>query len=353
MVHTAELTYEASKELYDYFRTLPTTHREENWYYNNQLREYGIRFSAGIILRRDFGKYSIKLIINFKRVIEQDQRVDILRGEEVPLVDYAFNNLMEQHMPGMPRFADWNLKRIDYCVNVRMPNVSYYVRCLQKCDVPYFYRLDYDANRNYVRKPGSVYLVGKGKVRNRSTTINIYDKYDQWRKEGTDPAVLEQARDILRIEVQCHKTKTDSIRKKYGLPSKKVKCFLDEQIAYEVLEESINRITRYATFQRRAVAMKLIQASKHTKETKDKLIKLVSDVAVQHQNIAKVRNRYEESGYMNKDTFRSYLEYLEKMDVNAVTVPNNVWLEGKTYQEGLPRLLDVFHDAFYNEMGIQ
>lgn len=367
MVHTAELTYRPTSGLYNRFLSAPGTiyWGQENRYVNTNFSEYGITYiKARIASHEGYTRYEFVMRINFKRLIEQNDRMDIMHEDDLAAVYDAFNGYMLQLMPPedgqpmMPRLTDWWVTRIDYCMNVKTLYAAQYVKLLQKSSMPYMYRLDYDDQRNYTHKDGSLYLVSKAKKRNRSTTINFYDKYDEVKdkyEKGTDPhvtqAVVEQAKGILRLEVQCWKAKTDRIAKKYGFEDgKRLYNFLQMKICYDIVEEAINRITKNATFQRKRIAEQMIDQLNCRNTKKERMKTLIRNVSKQWQSISKVRDQYVADGIMEKTTFDAYLRELELHDINAVTISDNKHLEGKTLVEGLPSLYSIFNDAVYENL---
>lgn len=366
MVHTAELTYKPTRILYQKFISLPTTRSWEQDdrfpYVNKSLSEYGISYIKARIANYDrYTYYEFVMRINFKRLIERNDRMDIMHEDDLGKVYDAFNDYMRQLMPeeqdAMPRLTDWYVNRIDYCVNVKTQNVSEYINLLQKSTIPYCYRLKHDENRNYTHKSGSLYLVSTAKKKNRSTTIDFYDKYDEVKKKYDNgdshvtAEVLEQSRDILRLEVQCHKAKTGRIAAKYGFDDgKKLINFLQMRICYDVIEEAINRVTKDATFQRKRIAFQMISQLNCTSAKKERLKQLITDVGRQWQSITKVREQYSAEGIMTESTFDSYLKYLELHNINAVTISDNKHLDGKTLAEGLPSLYSIFNNTVYGVM---
>lgn len=208
MVHTATITYvPASKELFKAFVNANGTayYQQENKYMNTSYKEQGIRVSAYIMKKNGYSTYAFKCRINFKRLIEQQDRISVYSDADFKEIVNKFNTIME-YLGGLPSFENWNTNRIDYCINIKTPYVKEYIDLMQKGDVPHSQRLSYNpSNRNYAHRKGSVYLVSKARDKRKgntgSTTINFYDKEDQIKKEQADNSVIEQAKNILRLEV--------------------------------------------------------------------------------------------------------------------------------------------------------
>lgn len=372
MVHTAELTYFPDHELFEAFKNLPDTvyYQQQNTWWNSSLKEdYGLTFRIKKI-GNPYRQYeSIRMIcrINFKKVIacnhpEYNHRVDIMTVWDVDEVEQQFNTIIEQFLPIMPQFEFWKVNRIDYCVNIQTRYVDEYIELLKKGDRPWL-KDWYDRQGNYTQKKGSLYLVSTAKKKkNRSVTINFYNKQDQLQKQFGVPEdelqfdeidpTLELAENILRLEVQCHRAKTEALKKKYGMDGKYVKEFLNYEIAYDVLKNYLLRIAGTSDYHRKQIAYQMIDDGSFKDETKLKLKQIIANVSIQHSNVSKVRERYAEDGTMSKDEYSRLLRKLQDKNINPVTIRNNKSLVGKRLKEGLPSLVTLFEEAWEDEMTV-
>lgn len=357
MIHTAELTYPPTGELYQKFIDLPSTHywEQEQCYANTSLSDYGITSIKAMIANKPgFRRYQFIMRANLKRLIEQDNRILVMSEDDVAAVYDAFSQYMDQiGIPDMPRITDWYAKRIDYCINIRTTYVKEYIRILNKSVIPYYCRRYYDDNRNYTTDPGSLYLVSKAKRKSRSITINFYDKYDEVRKKmdadpHVTPAVLEQAKNILRLEVQCHQAKTTRIAQSDNT-DKRLYHYLSMDTFNRILEQNIWNVTKAATYQRKSIALEMIDKLPCRAPRKKLLKAIINNVARQYQSISKVREQFVKDGICGKEAFNECLRYLEKYDINAVTIPDNVHLQGKTLKEGLPSIYEIYIDALTDQ----
>lgn len=351
MIHTATLTYSPTKELFQSFIHASGVRYDpkRKQFMKDSFKSHGIVLFAFAVQNKTFYSYSFICRINFKRLIEIEDRIATFTESDTNAVAASFDALMAKISPDMPLFFDWKVNRIDYCVNVRTPNVAEYIRLLQKSDMPHYVHLPYNKHRNYAYQKGSLYLVGK------SITVNIYDKQDQLRNEqkiNTDitDSMVEQAQDILRIEVQCHSSRTNYLKLKYDMETKTIGYFLSDEISTQVLLATLDRITRHADYQRRGTALLYINVSRFSERKKRQLRQLIADIARQHASIWKVRDKYESEGKMTRNTFNQCLRALKSMNVNAVTISDNRKLIGKTLSEGLPSLQDVLLDAIAHEI---
>ena len=217
----------------------------------------------------------------------------------------------------------------------------------------------YDHNGNYGQKQGSLYLISTAKSKkDRSVTINFYNKLDELLKSLLvetgkvlkDEDLEDLPKDILRLEIQCHKRKTEHLKKKYNMPSKTIKYFLKAEIAYDVISTGVIRIAGFGDYHRKSIALDMIDQTKCRTLTKEKMKRLIQDVAKQHSSVAKVRNSYMENNIMKKDEFNNLVRTLQKHNINPVTIGNKKHLDNRTLKEGLESVFSIFENAFNEEM---
>lgn len=359
MVHTAELTYSISAELEKTFINLKSSHwySQDRIWYNGLLRDNGLVFRLKKIEAENYSKPLLVCRINFSKLLHPDDKISLMTAWDVDAVEDRFNELVKELCSELPKFNYWKVNRIDYCVNVQTPYVEQYLNLLKKGD-RYYMKDTYDHNGNYGQKPGSLYMISTAqKKRNRGITVNFYNKADEVLKsyDSSDAAMdneeLENLpKDILRIEIQCHKAKTEALKKKYGMPAKNIPYFLDSGVAYDVLSYYLKKIAGPAAYHRKPVALKLIDQLGCHETTKDKMKKIIQDVARQYSSVAKVRERYISDGTMTRDEFNNLIRTLQKNDINPVTITSNLHIDGKMLQDGLKSVFELFEDAFEEEM---
>ena len=359
MVHTAELTYFPSGELIKAFRDLHGTvwYAQDHVWYNGLLKDQGLRFRLKVIEAENYTSPRLVCRINFSKLLHPNDKISLMTPWDVTSVENRFNELTRELLPLLPRFKFWWVNRIDYCVNVHTPYVEEYIHLLKKGDRR-FMQDWYDRNGNYTQKPGSLYLVSTAKrKRNRGVTINFYNKLDEMIKEfessgkwPDDEEWEELPKDILRLEVQCHKVKTEYLRKKYGMPTKAIPYFLDPYIAYDMISTYLKRIAGEGDYLRKSAALKKIEGTGCRKRTKEKLKTIIRDVAKQHSSVWKVRDNYLENETMSKDEYNNLIRILQSHNINPVTITNNLHLDGKSLKQGLESAFSIFEEAFEEEM---
>lgn len=350
MIHTATLMAFLTREQYTAFTSLDGTiyHQQDRTYVNGTLRTSGVLLSAYCIKKATYYSYYMTCRINFKRLIEQQNRIAVYQSADYLDVQNAFNTAVQGLCKGLPLFTEWKVNRIDYCVNVRTPYVQEYLHLLRKGDMPPHLHIPYNAQRNYSHRTGSVYLTGN------STTINFYDKANELRaQQRTDPTITDdivaQAHNILRLEVQCKKRRTDYLKAKYDMDTKHLPYYLQDDIALNTVARAVDSVTKYAAYRRHSVALDMVAGMDCTGRTKDNLKLLINTVARQYGSIYKARAKLITDGVCSKSTFGRYLRLLQDENINAVTIPDNKRIAGLTLQQGLPAVQDLLFAAASGE----
>lgn len=367
MVHTATLTYRIPFEkayIYNNFIHEPDTvpYKQYDYaYFNTRFKNKGIVVFTKRINTPKFKAYLLICRINFKRLIEQKDKTLLFTESNFSEVQMEFDNCMFL-LGELPEFHEWNVNRLDYSINIKTPYVKQYIKLMQKGDLPNSQKMRYDKeSRNYAHQEGSVYLPSKARDGRKnsnktgSMTINFYDKQDQLQKEHeSNPEkvtaeVVEQAQDILRLEVQCFRTELAYLKKKYDLPDMKMYRFLDAKISFNVIQNQLLAICKTGDYRRKKVALAMIDNIRGQKKTKEELKSIIKRISMQYQYIWKVRKEFEKNGIMTRNKFKRRLDKLSEYNINPVVISNYDDIDGKTKHEGLPNLYELLLDAFQNE----
>lgn len=267
-----------------------------------------------------------------------------------------FNRISSSISPGLGRFEDYSLKRIDYCVNFALnelaPGCTYdqMMKLIKQSDIPPHYKewKEYDDTSHRMKsRPGSFYLT------NGSVHINCYSKYmkyqDQSQKNierGYPPipqATTDAAQDIIRFEVQCKYPKT------YILSSKARKAGNSSPNKYESLLSRVSCIDMIDKYWVKTIgsgdwytlreAVRMIQLQHFHSQKEDRLIKalkLVNDC----RSVARAKAAYQGS---DLDAFKRTLNDLSSLKINPVTIPREWGIKH------IPNLLYAYSDKVSEE----
>lgn len=287
MIHTIELNQVLTKELYQtLLADLLIELRPDRNIENRVHKECKVLSHSGIVLefREVYGTYIgyyLYLRLNIGKLIgnNRTQITTISDLQDYNYIKYIFYSYLADLLTDstdvdfdfLLDLDNWNVRRIDYCVQFTAPiDVEEYIKLLQRGGKPHRgnYIIPYNRNSNHKRvddelqkthRSGSVYFKG-GKYqtqthyRNKNTytiipgsfNINFYDKQKEMlsilNKDKYTDREIEQAFNIIRIEVQCLPRGIDSLKKRYGFTDKSLKSFVIGDTALSIARSLLLRI---------------------------------------------------------------------------------------------------------------
>lgn len=295
--------------------------------------------------------YEMSIILNPKRLLKNNEYIDVAREEELPVIATRFKRIMlllkeEFNKKCLDEFIyiyhnllNYNVRRIDYCVNVKVNNVDKVINLIKRGDIPkkFYEYTEYDKkSKRKVSGKDSFYLMSKS----GNITINIYAKYNQMKKDKYYKDIdITKAKGILRIEVQCKSKKIRSIEQAFALESRdifslatydiarrEILCYLYKTIGFE----------DYTTFKKAKVKINGCENLKA--KTKTKMIEILRLIN-QKRSIYRAREIYDDD---NK--FYKLLNKIKKLDINPVTVPEEWKMEVSNPVCGIVKELMSTHE---------
>lgn len=155
-------------------------------------------------------------------------------------------------------------------------------------------------------------------INNSAVTLNFYDKFDEMQKaeNGTrhTPEEIQEAKDILRIEVQAGRDKLSGTKRKQEFTTKQISEFMQRpEAAEQLVLMYAEKVLGSATYRKKPAAITLINHSKKQKKTKEQLIEVLNEVSQPYKRIDEVRAARPD---LEIDKCK---KILREMDINLVT----------------------------------
>lgn len=260
--------------------------------------------------------YVIDARVNPSKVIYRESAVDIYKPSDYSLFNDRFNEEIKSfNLPFLPPLEGWKAHRVDFTYNIRTPYVKEYIRLMHKSDLRGF-TIKKDQHGHRSMKPGSLY------INNSAVTLNFYDKMDEMQKAqgGTrhTPEEIQEAKDILRIEVQAGRDKLSGIKRKQEFTTKQISEFMQSPGAAEQLVISyVYKVLGGATYRKKPAAITLINKSKKHQATKEQLIAVLNEVSQPYRRVDEVRAAHPD---LEIDKCK---KLLREMDINMITLDKN------------------------------
>ena len=335
MIHTFTTRINVCKDFYSQFISHPQTklYKERGSVHqtakNGLLSEIGITLyghkynvtyeritSTGAIEHISYINYVIDARVNPSKVIYCESSIDIYKPSDYSIFQDRFNEEIQSfNLPFLPDLSGWKAHRVDFTYNIHTPYVTEYIRLMHKADLRGF-TIKKDQHGHRAMKPGSLY------INNSAVTLNFYDKQDEMQKAegGTrhTPEEIQQAKDILRIEVQAGRDKLSNIKRKQEFTSKQISEFMQQpEAAEDLVIGYAEKVLGNATYRKKPAAITLINKSKKHQKTKEQLIAALEAISKPYKRVDEVRGDHPE---LNIDKCK---KILRSIDVNLVTLDKN------------------------------
>lgn len=326
MIHTFTLTYQINATEYWAFKEDAHTksYRTRSYKLENRLLEdYGLVLYGcqnRVPNRPDYFCYD--MFVNPAKLLGRKSVTDIYTPDLFAAFCERFNEAIKAYGVSLPPVEEWKAKRVDYTKDIRTEHVKLYIKLFQKSNLKKYTFYTNKQNNKVRFRPGSMYC-GL-----RSYKINFYDKQDEMlntnkkilRNNENRPLYtdeeLEQATNVLRLEVQCHKHKLIAIKNKYGLRDRNIIPFLlREDIAAAELKYYVQHILGTAAYYKKPSAITKILKSRYSKATKERMITFINEVSKPYSSVDKVLQDFED--------YQDLLHRFEELGVNPVTIDKN------------------------------
>ena len=322
MVHTLMISNRFLSSTYynEVFKALESISKENGsrffkgkfGYETNALKEHGFN---KIILKKikvderySHDYLSITIILNPSKLINKGDEYTI-KESDLEEIKTAFKSVLNKIHIGLPSLENWEVSRIDYAINIKTRYVKEYIKLFQRGDKPKgFKELYCTKSRRRKQLEGSFYLF------NKSVAINFYDKEDQLSKKNFNRDGVE---DLLRLEVQCNKTKVNNIKYQKGFRTSYAKNFLQVDLSKEYINTYYDKTIGSGDYYKLSKAIQMVEDSNYTRTMKKKLVEVLRAIS-KHRSIWKARK---ESKY-SRNSFNKYLNLIRALNINPVTIPN-------------------------------
>lgn len=358
MIHTITQRINVCSDFYSQFISHPQTklYKERSQAHqtakNGLLSEIGITLyghkykvsydritSTGATEQISYVNYVIDARVNPSKVIYREKSIDIYKPSDYSLFQDRFNHEIKSYnLPFLPPLDGWKAHRVDFTYNIHTPNVKEYIRLMHKADLRGF-TIKKDQHGHRAMKAGSLY------INNSAVTLNFYDKQDEMQKAegGTrhTPEEIQEAKDILRIEVQAGRDKLSGIKRKQEFTTKQISEFMTSPEAAEKLViDYATKVLGNATYRKKPAAITIINHSKKQKRTKEQLIAALEAVSKPYKRIDEVRQEHPD---LEIDKTK---KILRDLDINLATLDKN------TKVRELPSIPALLREAIEEERNI-
>lgn len=294
-------------------------HKEYGYLFTRYYKTYGIK---KLILKNQmhnerFFYHSVELELHPIRFLRNDDYISLIHCNEIDEFRTMFNRLMKLISSQLPELEMWEPLRVDYAVQIYSKYTPLLIELFQKGERQRNLLDPYDPKQHRRKQlKGSFYLQSTDFV-----TINFYDKFDELTKKHPDYAQIEEAKGLLRFEVQCYQ---NYLRKMIfeDRIANKLMDFFTPKCCETVLLDYYHRLIGVGHYVMLKDGKEMIMKSKC--KQKQKMIEIL-ELVNSKRSIPKARKKYRvENNLKDNRKFDRYLNKIRSIGLNPVTFPYRV-----------------------------
>lgn len=307
------------------------------------LSEQGILINMHQVKKKGFYTYYIIYRISARRVIENDNFVELFNVKNYPVLEDKVNAILKRKCSFLPKLKKCKLKRIDFCINAELNNqeqVKAYIKTIKRANIPSKLELyeEYDKISKRKKPTKDDFTVYTSEY----VAVSIYNKYMAMKKQGTNvypKKEIEKAKNIVRIEIRCMEGKVRALKKKYDIET--IADFMQngKKIGNELFKYYLSKICNDGMIYTLKEALKRIELSGYKDKTKSLLKEFISD-SNEARSVAEVFKIYK--NFYGKSGVKNIVHLLDDIETNYVTVTTS---DSKLFEDRcIPTPLELFKE---------
>ena len=301
-------------------------------------------------------QYQAFVHVNFAKLLTRDEHIDLPYPEHTPeilskLETYLKDIFAEYEPPykgrgrkpkrGLKNLDELEVSRVDYTTQIEgltQDKINAYIRCLNKGDLS---RL----NPESTKKGYTGMFKGSAYIKAKTVTVNIYDKADEMRNKERSTSDIKSAEGILRIEIQCKRTKIMHICKQHNIKPT-MRNLMNPEISKEVISYYLETIGGTHDYRRADDAATIIKRSDNTPKTMEHMI-FIPKYLNNHKTARLSEAKEALKANTSQSTVDRTIKALKAIEINPVTLPVNSQIRT------LPNLLSVAQEHWKAEEDIE
>jgi hypothetical protein len=239
------------------------------------------------------------------------------------LLETLFNDLIQVISPKLPLFNEWQVKRIDYCINYKcnsQDDVQRYLELFKRYTKPQYMKEKEDKQGN--KFSSIAYKTGTYDINFYNRKAERIDKKNNYGHTDITDEDIKQAEGILRLEVQCKRDKIKKLADKYELNDLSIKGFLEamtderyNEIPKDVFENIYTKVCGIGDY------YKLSELSKQRKFSKDTINYSLFNYIARNTDFKTAESHYKQKYFIKKTTFDNFLKRIKIDNINPITIP--------------------------------
>jgi len=306
--------------------------------------------------KRSTNKYIVKAKINPKLLAGITDYLTAATFNDMNCAIANFNDISKSISPLLHSFNDYEIKRIDYCVNIYLNEFIpehdpiQIMNLIKRSAIPPHFEewAKYDETAHRMKsRPESFYLKSK------SVVINYYSKYLQLLNKSKEniengydainPEIIDASQGIYRFEVQCKYHKTYSLsqaaKESGDTNCNKYKSLLSPVKCIEIVSNYYKKTIGKGDWYTLSGAMQIIKSKNFNSQKEKHLLDTLKEVNTR-RSLSEAKKLYPPNQLRG---FNQGLNELSDLGVNPVTIPREWNIKH------IPNLLRAYFDKLAKE----
>ena len=317
-------------------------HKDKMIFYG--LNKYGIEIIFHRIRKPKFTSYRLIYLISAHRVFEPDCYVGLFDSRGYAELEERVDSLLYDLCTKLPPLRKCTPVRIDFCINAFLDNqnqVKAYIDLAKKCNIPKSMRerFLYDEKKHKMRSKHDMTIRSREYIE-----VSVYNKYAQMKSEAKNENSfpdMDDAKNIVRIEIRCMRNKLEHIAKKFSLKENSMLSYMRhaDEIGKYLYKFYLKKMFCKGQFYTLAEAKKRITTSGFSDETIAEMIEFAEHVN-RERNLNEAVTLYTDNE--GKKALKRMLWLFDEIDTNPLTIPKSM---AKIFgREGVPHPLELFKE---------
>jgi len=280
------------------------------------IRKKGIIITLRTYCNDDYKYYFLQYRINPRRVMEHNNYIGLFNSKDTDIMLDKADKYLHSVNTNMPSVNYCKLNRIDFCCNIELSSqkeIYDYIKILQRGYYPNKY-----SPETYYDKTAKRYKFAKETFTGTYKdilSVTYYNKYKQL-KENPYCQNTEDAKNILRAEIQCGKKKVKHLINKFGCTS--IKTFLNnsDRIGEYVFSQYANKFYGSGDFYKLDEIYNIIDNSEFKQKSK-RVMKNVVKLSANHSSLDKAFKELK----MSRNDIKKVMNKFNKIKISPVVIP--------------------------------
>ena len=321
MIHTINIETQITFTEYANLMQNQDIKRIDDTGYLHTFTNQGITLNAyPFYLSKQYSVYYCKAVVNLEKLIQGQptMQAHTITEDTKNQIEEKFKTCIASVLPYRTNIDNWKLTRIDFAIDIKTPFVKEYIKLLQRGDRPR--QTTIDNNTQHKSSLTKTHYANSVRYTNGSITLNIYDKQEERKIKGYPQEILKEAKNTLRVELQCKERKLLSLKKTKNISKINLSSFLfKENEVKTLILKYIKQIAGTDDYYNYNLFVAKIKISE-LKGSKEKLFEVAREINT-NKSVWKARAK----GKIKN--FATYKSLFYKIGLNPVYIPRDWGIE--------------------------